>query len=964
MTCLANIDFNMYGTMGQVIDASTGDLSLSQYLMGVTVLIALLLLIGMMVYIRMLYRENKYLSGQLHNEIQLMKSVMEVMPYGVSIKGVDGRYLYCNERFAYELCVAAPERLSGKSFDELKLADPAWEVLKTDEMVVAKNGASMTEIKLKEPGDMPEKWFKVQQLKLQSSMGIAIGQVDMIEDISEWKNCQMNAAHKSEVLSVLAYMVELLGRTSHFGDICRHLIEQMTLVANARGGMMWEVETSDSGELFFRLLNHFGDCVKIDKTHFSVPKTAGDRVTNYVDLCRRVATLSRPLSSFQISDNDPAGKFFGKKDVKSYLFIPVSIKQNGVVAVICLLNIEAEREDEILDDLTPFLALNGYIIENVRTAKMKQYVESALSQSNRQLMSLMDNLPGTVFTCLNNADRSLTFMSKGCYLLTGYSSELFLSQEMGLQDLVHPEDRMMVWKKFQEAILSNNPYQINYRIITLGGDVRWIWESGKIASVNSPGGYLIDGVLMDITERVERNMRLVESENFCRSLLDAMPDRLFRVSQRGVVLATPQQSLFFSSFDSHHDAVGKHISNLFGLENEECLMDAIREVLMLRNLRVIELASGEQLEPYWLEIRIVPFGDNEVLMIVKDVTSDKLLEARFEQTEYLLKTQFEQGNIAMGILNDALNWSRVNHRMEKMSGMSGEWLSGLCWRDIVVPEDVDYTSVMFEQLRNGEKELIDVDLRIQSKDGRVIYTHTNISLIRNSFTEQLFYLVSMQDVTYRKELERKVLTSVIETEERERIRFAQELHDGLGPILSSIKMYVQWIQMPDLKTDPHVILSDTEHLVDEAHRTVREISFNMSPHVLKNFGLIPALETFTNKLSEVNRVLFDYQVTGIKGRFSEEVEIILYRVLTECINNAMKYAEASEIVISIEQSENVLSVCCRDNGKGFDVEDVLAKRKGMGLFNMNNRLRTLSGKLDIHSQPGCGTEVCMVLNLN
>ena len=176
-------------------------------------------------------------------------------------------------------------------------------------------------------------------------------------------------------------------------------------------------------------------------------------------------------------------------------------------------------------------------------------------------------------------------------------------------------------------------------------------------------------------------------------------------------------------------------------------------------------------------------------------------------------------------------------------------------------------------------------------------------------------------------------------------------------------MYVQWLQMPDIKSDRQVILVDTEQLVNEAHRTVHEISFNMSPHVLKNFGLIPALEAYTTKLSDVSPVEFYFDIKGVNERFAEDMEIILYRVLSECINNSVKYANATEIQILIHKEDDNLSVICSDNGKGFNPDNVVNEKKGLGLFNMQNRIRALNGKLEINSEPGRGTQVVILLKL-
>lgn len=932
--------------------------------LGIVFIVYLLTVLGFVIYIKYLIALISKRNGHLQQERKLCKAIMNAVPMGLSIKNNQGCFMACNEKYAYGLCISSADQLEGKRLDELDTSNSEWNAINNIRNQNNNSDHCFEDVMVAVQQGLPSKWFRIQRMPLTVDSDQNIGELEMIEDITEWKNHQINSTRYEEILNSLSNIIELLGRTSHQNEINQLLISQINKLIGSDAGIIWEVETSDSGELFFHLLTQRGVNERIDTINFSVPKKMGNNLHHYKDICQRVAVQGTPLSSFQLADANASEKFPSfRMDVVSYLFVPVSVIHIGVVAVVCLLNFKEDEEETIIADLAPFVSLTGYVLMNNRTVKMKQHIENALSHSNRQLMSLMDNLPGVVFTCINNADRSLTFISKGSQLLTGYPSERFLMQEIGLQDLIHPEDRMMVWKKIQEALLENKSYQINYRIFTATGESRWVWEMGRIAMLNSAGGHFIDGILMDITDRVERNIRLRESENFSRSLLNAIPDRLFRISREGIFLSTPQQSESFRYFDTQSDYLGKHVSSLLGAVDEEKFMTAIDEVLDFKNLRLIELSAGDDQNPVWLEARVVPFGENEVLTIMKDVTLEKMQDAHVAQTEFLFKTQFDYGNIAVGILNDELIWSRVNQKLENLIGYSCSELYQMHWNQIIIPEDTDYDCVIFERLRLAEQEVVEMDKRLVASDGRLVYVHLNISSFRNLLTHQVFFIVSLQDITYRKELERKILTSVIETEERERIRFAQELHDGLGPILSSIKMYVQWIQMPGIKTDPKSILSDAENLVNEAHRTVREISFNLSPHVLKNFGLVPALETFTTKLSEVNPVVFHYDVRGVGDRFSEEVEIVMYRVLTECVNNSVKYAEASEIQISILLTEGLLKIICSDNGKGFHVEKVMNEKRGLGLFNMKNRLKSIDGQLTIDSEIGKGTQVSIELNI-
>lgn len=205
----------------------------------------------------------------------------------------------------------------------------------------------------------------------------------------------------------------------------------------------------------------------------------------------------------------------------------------------------------------------------------------------------------------------------------------------------------------------------------------------------------------------------------------------------------------------------------------------------------------------------------------------------------------------------------------------------------------------------------------------------------------------------RRESEKRVLSAVIRTEERERQRFAKELHDGLGPLLSVIKMLVSGL---DGKKSPEMndkIKLNLRQAVDEAITGVRDVSANISPHILNNFGLRDAVEAFIKRLrqSEAFTVYFTTNLTN--ERFGYNVEVILYRVVCELINNTLRHAAASKVTIDMQLDDGVLYLEYTDNGIGFDVQTVTS-REGMGLNNMRYRLQSGNGDIEIVSKYGQG----------
>ena len=201
--------------------------------------------------------------------------------------------------------------------------------------------------------------------------------------------------------------------------------------------------------------------------------------------------------------------------------------------------------------------------------------------------------------------------------------------------------------------------------------------------------------------------------------------------------------------------------------------------------------------------------------------------------------------------------------------------------------------------------------------------------------------------------ERRILNTVLRTEEKERQRFSKDLHDGLGPLLSSAKMSVSALSEGELSAKNQEIIRNARYVIDEAIRSLREISVNLSPHVLNDFGLARAVSNFINKLPH-NDMHIIFRTNLKSERFDTDVEVILYRVLCEFINNSLKHSGASLIEIELTYQEGVLRIHYRDNGCGFEVEKVADQ--GMGFSNISSRISSLKGGLSITSRPGAGME--------
>lgn len=213
----------------------------------------------------------------------------------------------------------------------------------------------------------------------------------------------------------------------------------------------------------------------------------------------------------------------------------------------------------------------------------------------------------------------------------------------------------------------------------------------------------------------------------------------------------------------------------------------------------------------------------------------------------------------------------------------------------------------------------------------------------------------------------KIISSkIIENQENEQKRIAKDIHDGIGQMLTGLKFNIESI---DLKT-PEKAAEKIEHLKNlttDIIKGVRTATFNLTPPELTDHGIVPALTKLVQELSRLTgKNILLVNKTGFANRLDSLTEINIYRIVQEAINNAIKYADSTHIVVSLSHSDEMLSITIDDNGKGFDPDKINKKNNGasgMGMTFMKERVEYIDGRLFIHSAPGEGTRVTLNIPL-
>jgi len=290
----------------------------------------------------------------------------------------------------------------------------------------------------------------------------------------------------------------------------------------------------------------------------------------------------------------------------------------------------------------------------------------------------------------------------------------------------------------------------------------------------------------------------------------------------------------------------------------------------------------------------------------------------------------------------------VNRALNRIFGYNGNELIGVKLNRLVMPEylhELDFFSILkapLNQIRNFEIECL-------RKDGAVIFVEFLFNYVAK---EGVIYGVA-HDITEKRQLQRNIVKAIVMTEEKERSFFSKELHDGLGPLLSAIKLYMQWSERSISEASRNEIIHKAEDILEEALKAVKEISNKLSPHLLTNYGLRSALKSFIDKLEETSVFQIEFN-SNLSRRLGEEIETVIYRAIIECINNTIKHSEAKKVTISLIDTGHKLQVQYEDDGIGFDLEKTNTLKNGMGLFNLQNRIQNIGGTIRMFSKQGQG----------
>ncbi len=362
---------------------------------------------------------------------------------------------------------------------------------------------------------------------------------------------------------------------------------------------------------------------------------------------------------------------------------------------------------------------------------------------------------------------------------------------------------------------------------------------------------------------------------------------------------------------------------------------------------------------------------------------DDLLRER-DTTEHVLReseTRYRQlvEHARAGILEFDFQTNRiisVNDSLLGISGYSKEEMLSMNPMDLMTEESKKIFARRFSQRLEGKNVSPESAYQFVSKNGQTKWVLLNTNI---TYQEDLLRKaeVILTDITHLKEIENKLVgyqsklrqlsIQLSKTEEIQRRQLASQLHESVSQELFAAQLKLNAFEK-SLDDPKHA--SQLDEIKDQIVKSIKEIrgiTYDLSPPVLYDLGLREAVESLAKSIESKNRLVVKTRFYGSLEYLDEEIKLTVYRVIKEIIQNAIKHAWASNVAINIDNSNNQLSIDVSDNGIGFDAGSLSEghyEDKGFGLFDIMEKINHLSGRLTIHSAPGSGTRINLVVPLN
>jgi PAS domain S-box-containing protein len=633
--------------------------------------------------------------------------------------------------------------------------------------------------------------------------------------------------------------------------------------------------------------------------------------------------------------------------------------------------------------------------QNVRLQKMvddQKRVEAELRESEARFRAMFEN--AAVGISIISPEGKTLAVNPVLVKLSGRSEAELI--EIGGQGVTYPEDRNIGMTEFHEIQQGKREsYQVEKRYVHEDGRVHWMRQS--VSAVRDEAGaisYLIV-IAEDIEERKRALEELRESEAKFRAIFESSAVGIGLSTLNGDILAA-NAAICKMAGCTEDELKGRNDSQNTYPADAQIGLDLYAEMLTGKrdSYNIEKRYLRKNGEVFWTRLTLSMVRDangqpSYLVNMVEDIDEQKRKSEELRESEARFRAMYDNAAVGVAVMTLDRHIVQVNQTAERMTGYSQEEIGQINPSMLVIEEDRYVDRQPFIELVEGKRDQYTVEKRYIRKNGDIFWGRVNFSLVRGADGKPLYTIGMIEDITeekraaerlaaqeadHRRLLEQRITERTEElnlANERlrekatqdavaaERTRLARDLHDAVTQTLFSTTLIAD--VLPDIwetrgPDEGKRRLDEIRLLTRGALAEMRTLLVELRPNALVEVPLPTLLRQLTEALSGRARINIQISAEG-ERKLPADVQISLYRIAQEALNNVFKHSKASEAVVTLRMGDSV-RLTVADNGSGFDPSTVTADHLGVKI--MRERADAIGAKLSIYSEPGEGTQISVV----
>jgi PAS domain S-box-containing protein len=575
---------------------------------------------------------------------------------------------------------------------------------------------------------------------------------------------------------------------------------------------------------------------------------------------------------------------------------------------------------------------------------------------------------------------------------------------------LHPEDRERTRQAIETSIAKDAPYDIEYRTVAPDGRLKWIRAIGRTFRDLAGRPLRFDGVTLDVTD----HKRVGETTGLLAAIVTSSQDAIISKDLNGIITSWNGGAERIFGYKSE-EVIGKPITLLIPQDRhheEVDILDRLRRGERIDHFETVRVRKDGALLNIALTISPVRDASGHVIgasKVARDITQQKRAEARERQitaeaieANAKFRAVFEQTTVFAGIMTkdgvlvdaNKMSLDACGYHADDTLGRpfweAGWWRNHQESRDKIraamplVAQGIPYRETLNYSWGDGTERIVDFALYpIVDADGEILFLHpTGVDVTDIKRTEEKYRQLAETlesevrartreleqrniEILKQSELLREFSQRLLQVQDEERRRIARELHDSSGQLIAALainlgKMAEQLKRThPDLARDTE----ESEQLVQQLSQDIRTMSYLLHPPLLDEIGLAEALRWYVQGLVERSGLQISLNVAKDFGRLSREMELVLFRLVQECLTNIHRHSGSRTAIIALARKGGIVSLDIRDEGKGIPLDKLnrlQSHSSGVGMRGMNERVRQFGGEMKVESNE-TGTKISFVL---